>query len=310
MLFKNLRLAVLVVVASVCGTSGASARRDPCPKGVDSRCCALSSIIHTLQADPNFFNGGQCNKRARQSLRLAFHDAIGFSKTSSVGGGADGSVILFKDTELKNGANTALDGLVQALEDLLSQYRSKNTGVDVTAGDIIQLAAAVGIGNCPGAPQLPFLLGRRNATMAAENDLIPTPFDSADTILSRFADAGFSPFEVVALLASHSIATSSFVKPGARFDCSPHVFDTRFYAEVQGSAQCPIPDRLKIRLTSDTELSQDNRTASIWRSFINDQAGMVNAFRDAMAKLAVVGQDTSNMIDCSGMIPTPQPLPQ
>jgi len=88
-------------------------------------------------------------------LRLAFHDAIGFSKTSSVyappllvlqeeahnpakhsGGGADGSIILFKGTELNNGANTALDGLVQALEDLLSQYRSKNTGVDVTAGDM------------------------------------------------------------------------------------------------------------------------------------------------------------------------------
>ena len=130
------------------------------------------------------------------------------------------------------------------------------------------------MGNCPGAPQLPFLLGRRNATMAAEDVLIPTPFDSADTILSRFDDAGgFSPFEVVALLASlvcpslnglpphgssysHSIATSSFVKPGAQFDCSPHVFDTRFYAEVQGSEQCPIPDRLKIRLPSDTELSQ------------------------------------------------------
>ena len=33
---------------------------------------------------------------------------------------------------------------------------------------------------------------------------------------------------------------------------------------------------------------------------------MVNAFRDAMAKLAVVGQDTSNMIDCSAMIPEPK----
>ena len=109
--------------------------------------------------------------------------------------------------------------------------------------------------------------------MAAKDNMIPNPSDSADVILNRFDDAGFSPSEVVALLASlvcrflngrpphgssysHSIATSSFVQPGARFDCTPHVFDTRFYAEVQGSAQCPIPDRLKIRLLSDTELSQ------------------------------------------------------
>ena len=35
----------------------------------------------------------------------------------------------------------------------------------------------------------------------------------------------------------------------------------------------------------------------------------MSAFRDAMAKLAVVGQDTSNMIDCSGVIPTPEYFP-
>jgi hypothetical protein len=52
------------------------------------------------------------------------------------GGGADGSIIIFKDTELQNGANTALDGLVRALESLLSQFRSNNTGVDVSAGDM------------------------------------------------------------------------------------------------------------------------------------------------------------------------------
>jgi hypothetical protein len=36
---------------------------------------------------------------------------------------------------------------------------------------------------------------------------------------------------------------------------------------------------------------------------------MVKAFRDAMAKLAVLGQDTSNMVDCSEVIPEPKPLP-
>ena len=36
---------------------------------------------------------------------------------------------------------------------------------------------------------------------------------------------------------------------------------------------------------------------------------MAKAFADAMAKLAVVGQDTSNMIDCSEVIPDSKPLP-
>jgi hypothetical protein len=66
----------------------------------------------------------------------------------------------------------------------------------------IQLAGAVGVGNCPGAPRLQFLLGRPNATAPAPDHTIPAPFDSTDTILARFADAGFDSDEVVALLAS------------------------------------------------------------------------------------------------------------
>ena len=52
------------------------------------------------------------------------------------GGGADGSIMIFKDIELQNGANTALGDLIQALENILSQYHSNNTGVDVSAGDM------------------------------------------------------------------------------------------------------------------------------------------------------------------------------
>ena len=66
----------------------------------------------------------------------------------------------------------------------------------------IQLAGAVGISNCPGAPRLQFLLGRPNATAPAPDKTIPAPFDSTDAILARFADAGFDSDEVIALLAS------------------------------------------------------------------------------------------------------------
>lgn len=66
----------------------------------------------------------------------------------------------------------------------------------------IQLAGAVGISNCPGAPRLQFLLGRPNATAPAPDGSIPAPFDSTDAILARFADAGFVSDEVIALLAS------------------------------------------------------------------------------------------------------------
>ena len=63
-----------------------------------------------------------------------------------------------------------------------------------------------------GAPQLEFLAGRPNKTIAAVEGLIPEPQDSVSKILARFEDAGnFSPFEVVSLLASHSIARADKV---------------------------------------------------------------------------------------------------
>jgi hypothetical protein len=98
MLFKNLRLAVLVV--SIGGTHGTSSvkpghfwdwsdkvptaaltRRVPCPDGVhtatNAACCVLYPIVDALQE--TFFNGGYCGKEVHESVRLTFHDAIGFS---------------------------------------------------------------------------------------------------------------------------------------------------------------------------------------------------------------------------------------
>ena len=61
----------------------------------------------------------------------------------------------------------------------------------------IQFAGAVGLSNCPGAPQLPFFLGRNVATGPAPDGLVPEPFHTVEQILDRFADAGPVGFEDV-----------------------------------------------------------------------------------------------------------------
>ena len=124
-----------------------------CP---NSPCCALLPIIDSLQNSSGPFAGRQCNGNVRKSVRLAFHDAIGFSKSNSSryacpllplqeeahdpsthsGGGADGSIMIFKNIELQNDANTNLSDIIGVLENTLSQYRSRNTGVDVSPGDM------------------------------------------------------------------------------------------------------------------------------------------------------------------------------
>ena len=78
-----------------------------------------------------------------------------------------------------------------------------------------------------GAPQLEFLAGRPNATAPAIDGLIPEPQDSVTSILTRFDDAGgFTPFEVISLLASHTVARADHVDPtldAAPFDSVSHL---------------------------------------------------------------------------------------
>ena len=64
-----------------------------------------------------------------------------------------------------------------------------------------------------GSPRLEFLAGRSNVTKASPPDLVPEPQDSVVKILARMADAGFTPNELVALLASHSVAAQDHVDP-------------------------------------------------------------------------------------------------
>ena len=106
----------------------------------------------------------------------------------------------------------------------------------VTAGDLIQFAGAVALTNCPGAPRLQFLAGRPNATAPAPDGLIPEPQDSVEKIFARMADGGgFTPTDLIALLASHTIARADHVDPtldAAPFDSTPFDFDTQIFLEV------------------------------------------------------------------------------
>jgi hypothetical protein len=128
--------------------------------------------------------------------------------------------------------NNMIIGIINPVDDLTPFFNSHN----VTAGDLIQFAAAVAISLCPGAPSISFLTGRPNAVAPAPMGLIPDPQDSVSTIVARFDDAaGFTADEVVALLASHSIARADHVDPtigAVPFDSTPFVMDTQFFVEV------------------------------------------------------------------------------
>lgn len=131
--------------------------------------------------------------------------------------------------------------------------------------------------NCPGAPQLEFLAGRPNATVAASDGTVPLPESDVTTILDRMADAGFSPAELIHLLVSHTVARSDTLVPGHQavpFDSTPFTFDTQIFLEVLlkgvglpfgvnsstpgAEVDSPIPESGEMRLQSDFALARDS----------------------------------------------------
>lgn len=75
----------------------------------------------------------------------------------------------FSDIETNFHANNGVDEIVEEQRPFVAKH-------NMTAGDFIQFAGAVGVSNCPGAPRLQFLFGRPAAVAASPDLLVPEPF--------------------------------------------------------------------------------------------------------------------------------------
>ncbi|KAI0263833.1 manganese peroxidase isozyme precursor [Gloeopeniophorella convolvens] len=291
-------LAVLAVSAVAVPQPRAS-----CSNGrtaAHATCCKWFDVLDDIQK--NLFDGGECGEETHESLRLTFHDAIGFSiekrlKGEFGGGGADGSIMAHSDIETNFHANNGVDEIVEAQRPFALAH-------GVSFGDFIQFAGAVGVSNCAGGPRLQFLAGRSNFSLPSPDLLVPEPSDPPSTIFARLADAGFSIKDTVDLLASHSVAAQDHVDPsvhGSPFDSTPSQFDSQFFVETLlkgvlfpgngsnvGEAESPLPG--EFRLQSDFAIARDPRSACEWQSLITDHSSMVSRFESVMKRLATVGQ--------------------
>ncbi|KAF8153853.1 manganese peroxidase 1 [Crassisporium funariophilum] len=311
------RLSALVLLGATLANAAVT-KRVTCASGhvtANAACCVLFPVVDLLQ--DQLFDGAECGEEAHSALRLSFHDAIGFSLHGGKGGGADGSILAFNKTENAFHANGGIDDITDGQFPVFLQS-------NLTAGDFVHLAAAVGTANCPGAPRLQFMFGRPPPRAAAPDLTVPEPTDSVTKILARFADAGFSPREAVALLSSHTIAAADVIDvaiPGTPFDSTAGTFDSQVFLEVllkgklfpgpgndsqPGEVLSPLAGEM--RLQSDFAISQDSRTACFWQAMVDNEARMTSEFRAAMAKMQVLGQDTRRMVDCSDVVPVPKPF--
>ena len=77
----------------------------------------------------------------------------------------------------------------------------------------IQFVGALSLTVCPGAPRVPFVIGRPQPKAPAPDFIVPQPVNTTDELLTAFANVGFSPEEFIALLASHTAAGADDFSP-------------------------------------------------------------------------------------------------
>ncbi|KAH9851947.1 heme peroxidase [Lenzites betulinus] len=282
-------LFTLAVLATAATALPSANRRATCSGGqttANEACCVWFDVLDDLQT--NLFHNGDCGEEAHESLRLIFHDAIAISPALTAtgvfgGGGSDGSIMAHADVETTYQANAGLDEIIEAQRPFALKH-------NVSFGDFIQFAGAVGASNCNGGPQIPFFAGRSNDSQAAPDGLVPQPIDSVTSILDRISDAGgFVSVELVWLLISHTVASQHAIDPtiaGAPFDSTPNNFDAQIFVETllngtvtpgdgihPGEALSPIPG--EFRLESDFLIARDSRTSCEWQRLISTPLQLV-----------------------------------
>ncbi|OMP82656.1 Manganese peroxidase 1 [Diplodia seriata] len=260
-------------------------------------CCAWSYVSAELSL---LFTGptGRCNKWARAAIRLGFHDAGTWSKTTW--GGADGSIVL-SGTEINRAENNGLQDIIGKMITV-----QKHWGVGMA--DLIQFAAVHAVVTCPLGPRIRFFAGRQdNSTKAGGPDgLLPGVNDSADKLIQLFQDKTISPHELAALVGAHTASQQSFVDPskaGAPQDSTPGVWDVRFYNQTTSNT---VPKKV-FRFASDVVLANDSRVQDEWVQFTDPVKGQKHWNEDyatAYTRLSLLGvNNINNMTECSKVLP-------
>lgn len=219
---------------------------------------ALTTMF--VQAD------GQCNHDARTAIRAAFHDCGTWNQAQGPKGGCDGSLFL----SAEENARVENKGLQDISTKLMALAKQSGVGV----ADMIAFAGAHATVSCPLGPTVKTMIGRVDSAIAAPNEsLLPGNASlSADTIISLFADKGFSAPDVAALIGAHSSAQQFFADPtkaGQAQDRTPGIWDVDYYADT--TAKNPAV----FTFQSDINIATDPRSGPTFKSFVGQQAYVV-----------------------------------
>ncbi|EXB29014.1 Peroxidase 59 [Morus notabilis] len=191
----NNNFSSLVVIIIIIGMCSVTARSQLTTDFYYKTCPKLGMIVRK-----GLFNALKTEMRMAASLiRLHFHDCFV--------NGCDASLLLDgEDSEKLAGPNLNSARGFEVIDTIKSAVESECSGV-VSCADILALAARDSV-LLSGGRSWRVLLGRRDGLVANKtgaNILLPSPFDSLETIITKFLNPGLNITDVVALSGAHTI---------------------------------------------------------------------------------------------------------
>ncbi|KAK8855426.1 ligninase H2 [Apiospora arundinis] len=268
-------------------------------------CCVWQYIVNDMVKD---FRGpsGRCTSWARRAVRLGFHDAGTWSKTTAakgLPGGADGSLCV--TDEINRADNNGLQDICQKVNGWYNTW-NKQKGYPVSLADIIQMGATVATVVCPLGPRIKSYVGRVDVAKAGPPNLLPGVDQSADDLIALFRDKTIGPHSLTALVGAHTTSQQFFVnttRAGDPQDSTPGVWDVLFYGQTLGTK--PTPPRV-FKFNSDIALSKHPQTAPEWKKFASagGQQDWNEDFAAGYIRLSLLGVNTINTLtECTKVLP-------
>lgn len=243
---------------------------------------------------------GQCNDNARAAVRFAFHDAGAWDKNQDHGG-ADGSLMM-DFGEISRPENNGLQNIWQVLRSVQSKYK-------VGYADLAQYAHNHAVVTCPKGPSIKTYIGRKDATQAAPDGLIPNVHDAADSLVALFADKGINGEDLAALLGAHSVGRQRFVDTSATavnkaFDSTIGTWDVSFYNETLENPAGSSASQKIFVLPSDKVLSQHPAVSEEWHEFVGDQKHWNEDYATAAIRMGLLGvTNLKDLSECTRTLP-------
>jgi manganese peroxidase len=261
-------------------------------------CCVWDSVATDLV---KLFTGsdGLCTDDARAAVRMGFHDAGAWSKTSGPGG-ADGSLLLSAD-EITRSENNGMQNIRIELLKVLAKYATFGVG----GADLVQFAHNVAVVACPLGPRQITFVGRDDSIKSDNTGLLPDTHSPATALIELFAEKTFTVIDLISLIGAHTTAKQRFVdtsKAGQPLDSTPGVWDVAFYGEVLGAQPAGV-----FRLPSDDAFAKNNESTRGFTVFSDPATGQAawNAlYAKAYTRLSLLGVNKINQLtDCTKVLP-------